>query len=158
MFETTETGGSSRRSILLSFGGGAAAVVGLTAMPGLASADEAAVNEAITGMVGDIPPEGSISLDLPEIAENGNTVPMSFEVDAPMGEDLYVKKVMVLADGNPEPNVAVFHFSPLSGKAAASTRMRLAGTQNVVAVAEMSDGSAVMGKKEVKVTIGGCGG
>ncbi|MBB4287701.1 thiosulfate oxidation carrier protein SoxY [Roseospira goensis] len=157
MTDARETGGPSRRTILLTIGGTAVAA-GLTAVPGLAWADEAAVAEAIKGMVGDMPPESGVTLDLPEIAENGNTVPLSFEVDAPMSGDVYVKDVMVLADGNPSPDVAVFHFTPMSGKAAASTRLRLAGTQNVVAVAQLSDGTAMMGKKQVKVTIGGCGG
>jgi len=153
-----ETDGISRRTVLFSLGGGAVAVTGLTVVPGLALADEASVAEAITKMVGDMPVEGGVSLDLPEIAENGNTVPLSFEIDAPMTADLYVKDVLVLADGNPWPDVATFHFTPMSGKAAGSTRLRLAGTQNVVAVAQLSDGTAMMGKKQVKVTIGGCGG
>ena len=66
--------------------------------------------------------------------------------------------VMILADGNPRPEVATFHFTALSGAAAATTRMRLAKTQNVIALAKMADGSVYMDKKEVKVTIGGCGG
>ena len=75
-----------------------------------------------------------------------------------MTEANHVTHVHVFADGNPRPDVASFHFTPASGKAAASTRMRLAKTQNIVAVAEMSDGKVVTAKKEVKVTIGGCGG
>ena len=70
----------------------------------------------------------------------------------------YVKAVHIYADGNPVPNVATFRFSPESGKARVSTRMRMRKSQNIVAVAEMSDGSVYMGKKAVKVTIGGCGG
>ena len=62
------------------------------------------------------------------------------------------------SDGNPRPEVATFHFTALSGTAAATTRMRLAKTQNVIALAKMADGSVYMDKKEVKVTIGGCGG
>lgn len=102
--------------------------------------------------------DGKVSLDLPEIAENGNTVPISLSVESPMSKDNYVKRVVVVADGNPRAPVATFHFSPASGVAEASTRMRLAKTQNVIAVAEMSDGSFYMTKKQVKVTIGGCGG
>lgn len=100
----------------------------------------------------------AISIDAPEIAENGNTVPIRFSVDAPMTEDSYVKRVVILAEGNPNPGVATFHFSPMSGEAAAGTRMRLAQTQNVVAVAEMSSGELMMAQAEIKVTIGGCGG
>lgn len=102
--------------------------------------------------------DGLIELELPEIAENGNTVPVSVSVDSPMTADDYVKSVSIFAEGNPLPEVAMFHFSPRSGVAQAATRMRLAGTQIVVAVAEMSTGALYVARKEVKVTIGGCGG
>ena len=99
-----------------------------------------------------------IKLDVPEIAENGSTVPMGVTVDSPMTEDDHVKAVHVMATKNPDPEIVTFRFSMLSGRAEAQTRMRLADTQDVLAVAELSDGSAIMAKKEVKVTIGGCGG
>jgi sulfur-oxidizing protein SoxY len=75
-----------------------------------------------------------------------------------MTEADYVKRIHVLATGNPQPAVATFHFFPASGKAAVSSRMRLATTQDVVAVAEISDGKFAMVRRNVKVTIGGCGG
>jgi sulfur-oxidizing protein SoxY len=101
---------------------------------------------------------GKISIELPEIAENGNTVPLQVTVDAPMTADNYVSEVMVVAEGNPNPGVATFHFSPSSGKAQAATRIRLAATQNIVVVAKTSKGEFFTGQKAVKVTIGGCGG
>ena len=101
---------------------------------------------------------GKIKLDLPTIAENGLVVPLNFEVESPMTEKDYVKAVYFFAEGNPNPQVADFRFTPLSPKAAAQIRIRLAQTQNIIAVAEMSDGSLYTAKKEVKVTIGGCGG
>jgi len=101
---------------------------------------------------------GKVSIELPEIAENGNTVPLSVSVDSPMTADNYVSEVLVVADGNPNPGVATFQFSPLSGKAEASTRMRLATTQNIIAVAKTSKGEFFTNQKLVKVTIGGCGG
>jgi len=101
---------------------------------------------------------GKITLTAPEIAENGNSVPISISVDSPMTEDDYVESVVVYAEGNPLPQVVTFNFSPASGEASASTRMRLAKTQNVVAVAKMSDGSVFSDTRNVKVTIGGCGG
>ena len=107
---------------------------------------------------GKTPQTGRITLNAPEIAENGNTVPISVAVDSEMSEGSYVESVTLLADGNPNPGVATFHFSPMSGEATATTRMRLAKTQNVVAIAKMNDGSVFMDKKLVKVTIGGCGG
>ena len=95
--------------------------------------------------------DSGITLTTPEIAENGNTVPVS--VDAPGAV-----AIMLLATGNPTPKVGTFNFGPLAGSQAASTRIRLAGTQDVVAIAKMSDGSFVQTSRTVKVTIGGCGG
>ncbi|WP_153768759.1 thiosulfate oxidation carrier protein SoxY [Labrenzia sp. CE80] len=125
----------------------------------LAHAAAAETDEAIKAFSGGaMPDSGKISLDAPEIAENGNTVPVSVSVDSPMTADNYVESVLILAEGNPSPAVATFHFTAMSGEAAAKTRIRLAKTQNVIAVARMSDGTTFMDKKEVKVTIGGCGG
>ena len=116
---------------------------------------EQAMKEATGGAK---PTEGKITLQLPEIAENGNTVPFTVSVESPMTKDDYVKAVHVFASANPRPNVASFMFSPASGEATATSRMRLAQTQDVVAIAEMSSGKFYMGRRTVKVTIGGCGG
>jgi len=97
-------------------------------------------------------------LNAPEIAENGNSVPVSVTVDSPMTADSYVESITLFAEENPLPQVITFNFSPASGEAFASTRMRLARTQNVIAVAKLSDGSVVSDTRNVKVTIGGCGG
>jgi len=95
--------------------------------------------------------ETGITLTAPEIAENGNTVPI--EVDA-----AGAAAIMVLAAGNPTPPVATFNFGPLAAEQRAATRVRLAGTQDVIAIAKMEDGSFARASKTVKVTIGGCGG
>lgn len=92
-----------------------------------------------------------ITLTAPEIAENGNTVPIG--VDAPGAVE-----IRVFADGNPTPAVATFIFGPLAAAQSASTRMRLAGTQELIAIAKMPDGSFAEARQTVKVTIGGCGG
>ena len=102
--------------------------------------------------------ESDIYLDLPEIAENGNQVKVSFEMDSPMTETDYVKTVYIFADGNPSPNVAKFYFTPQMGSCSATTRMRLSKTQNVYLLAENNDGQFFMTNAKVKVTIGGCGG
>jgi sulfur-oxidizing protein SoxY len=107
---------------------------------------------------GKSPEAGKITLTAPEIAENGNTVPVSVAVDSAMSGDDVVDAVMILAEDNPSPTVATFRFSEMSGKAEATTRIRLAKTQNVLAVVRMKDGAVYMDKKQVKVTIGGCGG
>lgn len=127
--------------------------------PGLAHADAKAVEAELKKLYnGKAMADGKVKLDVPQIAENGLVVPITIDVESPMTEQNYVKAVHVFADGNPLPGVFTFRFSPLSGRASASTRMRLAQTQNIIAVAEMSDGSLFTTKAEVKVTIGGCGG
>lgn len=146
------------RRQVLTIGVGAAAVAafGMPATPAFAANDS---DEVIKKFTGDKKPtEGRVKLDLPEIAENGNTVPMTVSVESPMTEQSYVTDVLVLTDGNPRAGVAHFHFSPASGVAEANTRIRLASTQNVIAVAKMNDGSFFTATKLVKVTIGGCGG
>jgi len=146
-----------RQALVLSAGAAALAVAGLDASA--AFADAAAADKMMMDFTGGKKPEtGRISLNTPEIAENGNTVPVSVSVDSPMTDKDHVQAVMLLALGNPNPGVITFQFTPMSGAAAASTRMRLAKTQNVIAIAKMSNGSVYMDKKQVKVTIGGCGG
>ena len=137
-----------------------AATYGLFAFaPSRAFASVEATQEALAAFTGGAEPQaGTISLTAPEIAENGNTVPISVTVESPMTEDSYVESVTILAEGNPNPEVATFYFTPMSGNATATTRIRLAQTQNVIAVAKMNDGSVFSDRKEVKVTIGGCGG
>lgn len=104
------------------------------------------------------PVDGKITLEAPEIAESGNTVPFTVTIESPMTEKEHVKAVHVISTGNPAPLIATYHFSPLAGRASAVSRMRLARTQDVVIVAALNDGRFLMGKRQVKVTIGGCGG
>lgn len=138
---------------------GAAAVIMVGLPATQAFADAAEVDKRIKDFAGGAKVEtGVVSLTTPEIAENGNTVPVSVSVESPMTKENYVQAVMILAAGNPRPGVATFNFSPMSGEASATTRIRLAKTQDVIAVAKMSDGKVFMDKKTVKVTIGGCGG
>jgi sulfur-oxidizing protein SoxY len=137
---------------------GLAGLVAILA-PRMAVADEQAVTAEIKKLYGDKTiGSGKIKLDVPEIAENGLVVPINVEVESPMTDADYVKAVHVYADGNPLPGIVSYKFTPACGKASASTRMRLAQTQNIVCIAEMSNGSLHMAKANVKVTIGGCGG
>ncbi len=146
-----------RQALGLASGAAAFAVTGFRAAPAFATPEDA--EKVMMEFAGGKTPEtGKITLTAPEIAENGNTVPISVSVESAMDGDDMVDSIMVLADANPSPDVATFHFTALSGAAAATTRMRLAKTQNVIAVARMKDGSVYMDKKQVKVTIGGCGG
>ncbi len=105
---------------------------------------------------GATPVEGKITLELPEIAENGNFVPLTVSVDSLMTDDNYVKTIHILSSANPVARVATFHLSPVNSIARVQSRMRLAKTQDVFAIAELSDGSLAIGTATVKVTIGGC--
>ena len=149
----------SRRRLLIAAGHGGAVVATMTLLPGRLLADFPSIDEAIKAVTGDATPnEGRVELILPQIAENGNTVPIEIKVDSPMSDEDYVKSIHIFADGNPNPSVATYHFTPACGEARCAARIRLAKTQNVIAVAEMSNGEIYMAKSEVKVTIGGCGG
>jgi sulfur-oxidizing protein SoxY len=147
----------NRRQILVSAG---ALVTIATAVAGRrAAADLPAMQAWMQTILGErTAKQGGIVIDLPEIAENGNTVPLTLEVDSPMTQNDYVKAVHVMTERNPNPEVATFYFTPRSGRATVSTRIRLAESQTVHAVAEMSDGSVYTAAREVEVTIGGCGG
>lgn len=138
----------SRRNLLAL--GGAVVTVSLVPVDFAMATPEAAMESinAFTG--GAAAADGGIDLVAPEIAENGNTVPIS--VSAPGAVS-----IMIVSEGNPNPGVATFHFGA-GAESAAATRIRLAGTQNLVAVAKMADGSFVKAARAVKVTIGGCGG
>ena len=150
----------TRRKVLGSGAGLGAVVVGGGAIVSSVSPAMAAMGEELitkfTG--GATATAGTITLGAPEIAENGNTVPIEISVASAMSADSYVAEVIVVATGNPSPEVVTFKFTPSSGEAKASTRIRLAKTQDLIAVAKMSDGSFFTDSKTVKVTIGGCGG
>jgi sulfur-oxidizing protein SoxY len=145
-----------RQVLVLGTGCALTGVVGLGVSPAQAKNDIEEVINKFTG--GKKPATGRVKLDVPEIAENGNTVPMTVSVESPMTAQNYVQEVLVVVDGNPRAGVAKFNFSPATGIAEANTRIRLASTQNLTAIAKMSDGNFFAVTKEVKVTIGGCGG
>ena len=136
------------RREFLAIGTGAVVTASFVSLPALASGTDDAI-AAFTG--GKEVTEGGVDLSAPEIAENGNTVPVSVSAEGAVA-------IMLLAAGNPTPAVATFKFGPLNPSQSASTRIRLAKTQDVVAIAQMKDGSFRSAKSTVKVTIGGCGG
>ncbi|HLT76694.1 MAG TPA: thiosulfate oxidation carrier protein SoxY [Ferrovibrio sp.] len=142
-----------RQAVALGLGGIAAAMAPLNAR-----ATPESARKLLSDMVKTEPKAGKVQIKTQEIAENGNTVPVTITVDSPMTDKDYVKAIHVVADRNPLPGVASFSLNPASGKAEVQFRMRMAETQNIIAVAEMSDGSAWTATREVKVTIGGCGG
>ena len=137
----------TRRNMLITSSASAVAVA-MGAFPAFASMTDDEIAKLTGGAeLG----EGAITIDAPEIAENGNTVPIGATAPGAVAVTLF-------ADGNPLPAVATFKFGPLSASRTASTRIRLAKTQNVVAIAEMEDGTFQKASANVKVTIGGCGG
>ncbi len=136
----------TRRDTLV-MGAGAAAAAMLP-MSGVAGAWEDAIAAFADG--GEIT-DGGVELTAPEIAENGNTVPISVSAPGAVA-------IAVFAAGNPNPEVVEFQFGPLAGAQSGSTRCRLAGTQDLYALAKMPDGSVRQAIATVKVTIGGCGG
>jgi sulfur-oxidizing protein SoxY len=145
-----------RATLVIGASGAAFTIVGWTRSASAAAKEAAEQIAKFTA--GKTAEQGKISIELPEIAENGNTVPLSVSVDAPMTADNYVSEIMVVSEGNPNPGIATFQLTPMSGKAQVATRIRLAATQNIVVVAKTSTGQFFTGQKLVKVTIGGCGG
>lgn len=141
----------------------AVSVLGLgTVAIALHPLDAAATPDAMRHLLGELlnggePKPGRIKLSAPEIAENGNTVPVTVSVDSPMTEADHVTAIHVLAERNPQPGVLSAALTPLSGKAEVSFRMRLSESQAIMVVAQMSDGSAWSASRQVIVTIGGCG-
>jgi sulfur-oxidizing protein SoxY len=145
-----------RQAMAIGAGAFAAALLGGSIDQASAANNADELIKKFTG--GKSPTTDRVKIDLPEIAENGSTVPMTVMVESPMSEQSYVEAVLVVADDNPNAGVATFHFSPASGAAEANIRIRLATSQNVIAIAKMNDGSLFTASRQVKVTIGGCGG
>ena len=144
-----------RRQALKAAGAGVMAL----SFAGVAHATPEATAEAIA-KVGAVSNANSdkITINLPELAENAASVTLTVNVDSPMTDADHVKHIHVFAEQNPSPDVVSFNLTPSNGKAEVTTRMRVAKTQNIVVAAVMSDGSIHTNQKEVKVTIGGCGG
>lgn len=145
----------SRRAVLL----GAAGTVGAASLFVVrhAEATPATMKAAIHRVIGELPVTmGKVTLDIPPLVENGNTIAMTVSVDSPMTATDHVKAIHVFNEKNPQPDVISVHFGPRAGRAAFSTRIRLADTQTVVAIAEMSDGSLWSDSVDVIVTIAAC--
>lgn len=142
---------SRRQAIALAAGAASA----LALRP--AGATPEALRAAIRDLVGEASPrDGRIALDAPPLVENGNAVPITVTVESPMTETDFVRSIALFNEKNPLPQVARFYLSPRSGRAVVSTRIRLADSQRIVAVAEMSDGSFWQAGAEVIVTLAAC--
>ncbi len=122
-----------------------------------ARATPEAMQAEIAKVVGAAPvTDGRVHLDIPQLVENGNTVPMSIKVDSPMSADDRVTEIHVFNEKNPQSHVLSVHLGPRAGRADVSTRIKLADTQKIIAIARMSDGSFWRGDADVIVTIAAC--
>jgi len=147
----------SRRGILKAAGtlAGAGALLRLSAKPADATPDM--MQDAVRAAIGEAPvKKGKIKLDLPPLVENGNSVPCTVTVDSPMTAADYVKAIHIFNEKNPQPNVISVKLGPRAGRATLSTRIRLADTQTVTAIAEMSDGTCWSDDIYVIVTLAAC--
>ena len=122
-----------------------------------AQATPAMLASAIRNLVGEANVQpGKVKLDIPPLVENGNTVPMTVSVDSPMTAQDHVKSIHVFNEKNPQPNIGNFYLGPQAGRAQVATRIRLADTQKVVAIARLSDGSFWSASVDVIVTLAAC--
>ncbi|MDA9410727.1 MULTISPECIES: SoxY-related AACIE arm protein [unclassified Bradyrhizobium] len=143
------------RRQFLSLAGGVTVIRIVTLRP--VEATPAMLSSAIRNIVGEAPIRtGKVKLDIPPLVENGNTVPMTVSVTSPMTADDYVKSIHVFNEKNPQPNIGTFYLSPSCGRAQISTRIRLADTQKVVAIARLSDDSFWQVTADVVVTLAAC--
>jgi sulfur-oxidizing protein SoxY len=148
---------TTRRTFLHLAGGAtlAGAIPLVTLRP--IEATPAMLASAIRNVVGEAPVHiGKVKLDIPPLVENGNTVPMTVSVESPMTADNHVKSIHVFNEKNPQPNIGNFYIGPSAGRAQISTRIRLADSQKVVAIAQLSDGSFWSGSVDVVVTLAAC--
>ncbi len=149
-----EPRGASRRDVLLA----GIAGLGATALKiEPAAATPETMQRAIRQIVGEAPVrKGKVTIDVPALVENGNTVALAIEVQSPMTAQDYVKTIHVFNEKNPLPNVISAHLGPHAGRAKVATRFRLADTQTIVAIAELSDGSFWSASADVIVTLAAC--
>lgn len=149
----------SRRTILSAIAVTALARSGaFPAAAELAGQRSASFQDAYARIVGERTPEaGPFTLELPDLAENGNMVLFKLNAESPMTEAEHVKAFHLLSTQNPQGHVGTFKLTLLSGRASVTGRMRLAKTQDVVALAELSDNRLLIASSTVQVTIGGCG-
>jgi len=145
---------ATRRQFLAA-AGGVAATAFVCARP--AGATPATMASAIRQVTGEgVAQPGKVRLEVPPLVENGNTVSLTVSVTSPMTATDHVKSIHIFNEKNPQPNVATFHLGPRAGSARVSTRIRLADSQAVIAIARMSDGSLWSAKADVVVTLAAC--
>ena len=147
---------AARRAFLA--GAGALAALPLLPAPALAQASDAGAFEAVLRalLAGRTPRDAGVTIDMPTLSENGNSVDVAITVDSPMSAADHVRAIHLLAEKNPVPQVASFHLTPRAGRAAVATRIRVATTQSIVVLAETSTGALLRAEREVVVVLGAC--
>ena len=158
MTDHSQTPHTTRRDFLIDTGcfAGSAALL-LTVVPKPARATPVTMLAAMKKVVGEAPlRKGKVTLDLPPLVENGNSVALTVAVESPMTAADHVKAIHVFNEKNPQPNVISVRLGPRAGRASIATRMRLADSQKVIAIAEMSDGTFWSDDVEVIVTLAAC--
>ncbi|BAT60992.1 sulfur oxidation protein SoxY [Variibacter gotjawalensis] len=141
------------RRNLLAAGAGASAL--MLVRP--ASAEPEDMRAAIKAFAGEHEiKSGKVKFDVPPLVENGNSVQVTVSVDSPMTEGEHVRRIAMFNEKNPQPHIAVFHLGPRAGRARVQTRIRLANTQTVIAIAELSDGTYWSDSADVIVTLAAC--
>ena len=142
-----------RRAFLAGVGG----AIALPALPRLACAQATPLEPYLQALTQGAPVrKGKVRLELPQLADNGNSVAMKVSVQSPMTEAEHVKSIHLFSDRNPVTRMASFHLGPRAGRAEVSSRVRLAGSQRVTAVAQLSDGSFWSDTAEIVVTLSAC--
>ena len=152
---------TTRREFLILASGVASLAAATTVQaqldPNQAARRKAAFQEALRKVVGDVQVRrGRVKLELPPLIDNGNSVPLSVAVESPMTSADHVTAIHVFTEKNPLPDVLGVHLGPRAGRAVLSTRVRLADSQTVVAIAQLSDGSFWSDSAEVVVTLSAC--
>lgn len=142
----------ARRDLL---GAGTGLLAVALVRPAWATPDE--MQAALRDLVGEaVPLPDKVTLDLPPLVENGNAVPVTVTVQSPMTPEAHVRRIALFNERNPQPHVAVFHLGPRAGRAKVATRMRLADSQTITAVAELSDGTWWSDSAKAIVTLAAC--
>ncbi|MGY2052463.1 SoxY-related AACIE arm protein [Methylobacterium sp. JK268] len=148
--------GPDRRSVLAG-GAGLLAVALVRPAAAVERPPREPTQAAIRRFTGGVPVRpGRVALDVPPLVENGNAVPLTVAVESPMTPADHVRRIAVFNDKNPQPNVITLWLGPRAGRATVATRIRLADSQTVTAIAEMSDGSYWSATADAIVTLAAC--
>lgn len=148
---------TSRREFLVLACGALSGAAQAQLPPDIGAKRKAAADQALRKITGGAElRSGKVKLDIPPLIDNGNAVPLTVTVESPMTQAEHVRAIHVLTERNPQPNVVSVHLGPRAGRASVTTRVRLADTQTVTAIAQLSDGSFWADRVAVVVTLSAC--